>query len=103
NPHYWIPPKNARAVARLIAQRLSALDAAGAASYQAALSTVERRLDAKEKEWAKTAAPLRGMHIVTYHKSWSYLAGWLGLQEMRYVGPTRVIAPTANPTPQRSA
>src|SRR5262252_1144733 len=27
NPHYWIPPKNARAIARLLAERFAALDA----------------------------------------------------------------------------
>src|SRR3954447_23439959 len=26
NPHYWIPPKNARAIARLLAERFAALD-----------------------------------------------------------------------------
>jgi zinc/manganese transport system substrate-binding protein len=40
------------------------------------------------------------MHIVTYHKSWSYLAGWLGLQEMGYVEPKPGIPPTANHTAQ---
>src|SRR5262252_2625963 len=29
NPHYWIPPKNARAVARLLVRRFAALDPAG--------------------------------------------------------------------------
>src|SRR5262245_20528704 len=68
NPHYWIPPKNARAIARLLAQRLTALDAGGAPSYQAALAAFERRLDAKQAEWEKAAAPLRGSKVVTYHK-----------------------------------
>ena len=31
NPHYWIPPKNARGIARLLARRFSELDAAGVA------------------------------------------------------------------------
>src|SRR3954470_8474254 len=37
NPHYWLPPKNARAIARLLAERFTALDASGAATYKAAL------------------------------------------------------------------
>jgi len=100
NPHYWIPPKNARAIARLLAQRFTALDASGGAGYQAQLAAFERRLDGKEKEWEKLAAPLRGERIVTYHKSWSYLAGWLGLQEVGYVEPKPGIPPTANHTAQ---
>jgi zinc/manganese transport system substrate-binding protein len=100
NPHYWIPPANARAVARLIARRLTALDAAGAAAYQSGLGGFEGRLDAKEKEWAAPAAALRGARIVGYHKSWSYVSRWLGLQEMGYVEPKPGIPPTANNTAQ---
>ena len=100
NPHYWIPPRNARAIARFIARRLAAIDPAGGAAYQAALAAFELRLDAKEKEWARAAAPLRGAPVVTYHKSWSYVAGWLGMQESGYVEPKPGIPPTANHTAQ---
>jgi zinc/manganese transport system substrate-binding protein len=100
NPHYWIPPQSARAIARLLAQRFAALDAADSAAYQAGLGAFERRLDAKEKEWEKTAAPLRGVRVVTYHKSWSYLAQWLHMQEVGYIEPKPGIPPTANHTAQ---
>jgi zinc/manganese transport system substrate-binding protein len=100
NPHYWIPPKNARGIARLLAQRFTELDAAGAGAYQAALAAFERQLDAKEKEWDRIAAPLRGIHVVTYHKSWSYVADWLHMQEIGYIEPKPGIPPTANHTAQ---
>jgi zinc/manganese transport system substrate-binding protein len=100
NPHYWIPPKNARAIARLLAERFTALDAGGAATYKGELARFEARLSAKEKEWEAAAAPLRGTKIVTYHKSWSYLARWLGLQEIGYVEPKPGVPPTANHTAQ---
>jgi zinc/manganese transport system substrate-binding protein len=100
NPHYWIPPKNARAVARLIATRLTALDAAGAATYQAALAKFEARLAAKEKEWEAAAASLRGTRIVTFHKSWSYVARWLGLQEVGTIEPKPGVPPAASHTAQ---
>ena len=38
--------------------------------------------------------------MVTYHKSWSYVARWLGLQELGYVEPKPGIPPTANHTAQ---
>jgi zinc/manganese transport system substrate-binding protein len=100
NPHYWIPSKNARAIARLLAERLTALDGAGAATYKAELARFEARLASKEKEWESAAAPLRGTRIVTYHKSWSYLARWLGLEEVGYIEPKPGIPPTANHTAQ---
>jgi zinc/manganese transport system substrate-binding protein len=100
NPHYWIPPKNARAIARLIAERLTALDPGGAATYKAELARFEGQLSAKEKQWEGAAAPLRGTRVVTYHKSWSYVAHWLGLEEVGYVEPKPGIPPTANHTAQ---
>jgi len=100
NPHYWIPPKNARAIARLLAERFTALDAGGAATYKAELARFEARLAAKVKEWEAAAAPLKGARIVTFHKSWSYVARWLGLEEIGYIEPKPGIPPTANHTAQ---
>jgi zinc/manganese transport system substrate-binding protein len=98
NPHYWIPPKNARAIARLLARRFLELDPTGAAAYQAGLAAFEQRLSAKEREWAATAAPLKGLKVVTYHKSWTYVAGWLGLAEIGYLEPK----PGTPPSPEHT-
>src|SRR5262245_63540369 len=100
NPHYWIPPKNARAIARLIAERLTALDPGGAATYKAELARFEGQLAATEKQWESAATPLRGARVVTYHKSWSYVAHWLGLEEIGYIAPRPGIPPTASHTAQ---
>src|SRR6185436_15617765 len=100
NPHYWIPPRNARAIARLLAERFAALDADGGAAYRAGLARFEALLASKEKQWEAAAAPLRGTRIVTFHKSWSYVARWLGLEEIGYVEPKPGIPPTANHTAQ---
>jgi zinc/manganese transport system substrate-binding protein len=100
NPHYWIPPKNVRGIARVLAQRFTELDTAGAGAYQAGLAAFEHKLDAKEKAWDKAAAPLRGINVVTYHKSWSYVAEWLQLHEVGYIEPKPGIPPTANHTAQ---
>ena len=100
NPHYWIPPANARAIAHLLADRFTALDPGGAATYKAELARFEGQLAAKEKQWAAAAAALRGTRVVTYHKSWSYVARWLGLEEVGYIEPRPGIPPTASHTAQ---
>jgi len=87
NPHYWIPPGNAGIVAREIAERLAAIDPAGAAAYKANLERFTAELGRRRVEWEKRAAPVRGMKVVTYHRSWSYVSGWLGLQEVGTVEP----------------
>src|SRR5438445_2286142 len=73
NPHYWLPPGNARLIAKEIATRLSQLDPDGKATYDKNLANFFARVDAKEKEWAPLAAKVRGQKVATYHKSWSYV------------------------------
>jgi zinc/manganese transport system substrate-binding protein len=100
NPHYWIPPDNALAVARLLAKRFTALDPAGGAVFEARARDFAARLKKKAAEWSKRAAGLKGEKVVTYHKSWSYVARWLGLDEVGYIEPKPGIPPTANHTAQ---
>ena len=87
NPHYWVPPGNALIIAREIAERLKAIDPAGAAGYEARLAKFDAELARHRGEWEKRAAALRGTKVVTYHNSWSYVSSWLGLQEVGYVEP----------------
>jgi len=87
NPHYWISPDNAVIVAREIAARLEQIDPAGAGTYKANFERFQGEVAKRRAEWEKRAAPVRGMKIVTYHKSWSYVSKWLGLQEVGYVEP----------------
>jgi zinc/manganese transport system substrate-binding protein len=93
NPHYWLPPANAKIIAREIALRLEQLDPPGRADYEKNLAAFNARADAREKEWAPMAAKLKGVKVVTYHKSWSYVSQWLGLAEIGYVEPKPGIPP----------
>jgi zinc/manganese transport system substrate-binding protein len=93
NPHYWLPPGNARIIAREIAQRLEQLDPEGRADYEKNLAAFVARVDTKARQWESLTRKLRGMRIATYHKSWSYVSQWLGLEEVGYVEPKPGIPP----------
>jgi zinc/manganese transport system substrate-binding protein len=93
NPHYWIPPDNAKRIARLIASRLEQLDPAGRDAYEKNLASFVSRADAKTRQWDAEAAKLRGIKIVTYHKSWTYVSKWLGMEEEGYLEPKPGIPP----------
>ena len=93
NPHYWLPPKNARILAREIADRLGQIDPEGRATYAKNLAAFNARVDAKEKQWAPMVLKLRGTRIATYHKSWTYVSQWLGMEEVGYVEPKPGIPP----------
>jgi zinc/manganese transport system substrate-binding protein len=93
NPHYWLPPGNAKIIAREIAQRLGQIDPDGRALYEKNLAAFNVRVDAKSKDWAPRVAKLKGVKIATYHKSWSYVSQWLGFEEIGYVEPKPGIPP----------
>jgi len=93
NPHYWLTPVNALKVAKAIATRLRAIDPAHGADYDANLQRVGAVFKAKAPAWERQAIPLRGMKVVSYHKSWTYLSAWLGLREIGYVELKPGIAP----------
>jgi zinc/manganese transport system substrate-binding protein len=93
NPHYWLPPGNARIIAREIAARLSQIDPEGKSAYDKNLAAFNARVDAREKEWAPMVARMRGAKVVTYHKSWSYVSHWLSMEEIGYVEPKPGIPP----------
>ncbi|HEY4769789.1 MAG TPA: metal ABC transporter substrate-binding protein [Myxococcales bacterium] len=93
NPHYWLPPANAKIIAREIAERLQQLDPDGRAEYARNLAAFNQRVDAKTREWAPMTVRLKGVKVATYHKSWSYVSQWLGLQEVGYVEPKPGIPP----------
>ena len=93
NPHYWLPPANAKIIAREIAERLQQLDPDGRAEYERNLAAFNKRVDAKTREWAPMTVKLKGVKVATYHKSWTYVSQWLGLQEVGYVEPKPGIPP----------
>jgi zinc/manganese transport system substrate-binding protein len=93
NPHYWLPPGNAKIIAKEIAERLAQLDPQGRADYQKNLAAFNARVDARATAWAPMIAKLKGAKVATYHKSWSYVSQWLGLEEIGYVEPKPGIPP----------
>ncbi len=95
NPHYWLPPDNALAVARAITDRLKALDEKHAGDYETGYEKLAKKLEERKKEWDELAAGLKGVKVVTYHKSWSYLTSWLGIVEIGYIEPKPGVPPDA--------
>src|SRR5947208_1246911 len=76
-----------------VEQRLMQLVPDGRAEYEKNLAKFNGRVDATAKAWAPMIARVRGLKIVTYHKSWSYVSQWLRLEEIGYVEPKPGIPP----------
>jgi zinc/manganese transport system substrate-binding protein len=94
NPHFMLDPLNARIVAEHIERTLSALDPAGATTYQANLAGFAQSLDAKMKEWTTALQPYAGRQIVTYHPTWRYFGRRFSLKADTFLEPKPGIPPS---------
>jgi zinc transport system substrate-binding protein len=79
DPHLWLDPANAIAIARVAAARLAALDPANAAHYSANERALEGRLHALDTRLAGRLQPLRGLGFVVFHDAYQYFERRYGL------------------------
>jgi zinc/manganese transport system substrate-binding protein len=95
NPHYWLEPGNGRRIAQAIARKLGELSPPDAAYFNQRYADFDRRLTEAETRWNALAAPLRGLKLVTYHRSWPNFVERFGLDVIGYVEPRPGIPPSA--------
>jgi ABC-type Zn uptake system ZnuABC Zn-binding protein ZnuA len=123
NPHYLSDPLNGLRVARLLAERLSAVRPGAAAKFAAGLAVFERallerlvgaevagrlppaqlveaieqgRLPGPVGGWLGQLAPARGVLAVQDHRLWPYLARRFGIELVAELEPIPGIAPTTS-------
>lgn len=94
NPHVHTDPHNIEKIAQALGERMAQLDAGNADYYRHRLADFLTRWNAAIVDWEKKAAPLRGRHIITHHKSWIYLERWLGIEEVANLEPVPGLPPT---------
>ena len=87
NPHIHLHPRNIERVAEALAARLAEVDAANAAAYQAKLDDFLERWSVARDGWEERIEALRGMRIVSHHRSFSYLAHWADLDVVATLEP----------------
>jgi zinc/manganese transport system substrate-binding protein len=95
NPHYTRDPRNAVALVRGMAARLAAVDPGHAAAYQQNAARFEARLREKLAGWEAALRPFRGTPVITFHRSWSYLSAWAGLEQVAFMEPKPGLPPSA--------
>jgi len=89
NPHIQTDPRNIAIVAGVLVRRLQQIDPEHADAYQS-------RYDDFLQRWQQEAAPLHGVHILVYHKGWSYMMRWLGMIESDALEPVPGVPPTTS-------
>ena len=79
DPHIWLDPANARAIARAIVAALESADPAHAATYAANAAALDAKLAALDAELEETLEPVRGVPFIVYHAAYQYLERRYGL------------------------
>lgn len=100
NPHYWLDPANGLLIAATIRDALCAADPAHAGDYRSRCTVFEGTLSKRMAAWSQQALPLRGMPVVSYHRSWPYFARAFHLDVVGFVEPKPGIEPTPAHTAQ---
>jgi zinc/manganese transport system substrate-binding protein len=95
NPHYWLDPHNGGIVAGTVAEALARVDPAHAADYRARAAAFAGECDRARDALREEAGRLPARSVLTYHRSWSYLANACGLEVVGTVEPKPGIPPTA--------
>ena len=94
NPHYLQDPRNAVLVARGLAERFVGLDPAHADGYRRRAEGFVKQLQARMSMWEARLAPLKGVGVVSYHRSLNYVTLWAGMTQVGFVEPKPGIPPS---------
>jgi zinc/manganese transport system substrate-binding protein len=74
NPHYWLDPENAKAMAISISRALGQLMPADRHYFDANRDKFIKQVDEHMASWQKALAPYAGTRIVVVHDTWTYFA-----------------------------
>ena len=87
NRYYWLDPANGEVIARTISERLTLLDPPHAAFYQANYARFVARLQDKLQTWDAMMQPFAGTEMVSFRRTWTYLARRHGIKISGYIVP----------------
>jgi len=93
NPHFLFDPRRAERVAVGIGKRLSEIDPEGRATYLENTTHFVQSLRQARQRWEERLSKARGREVLTFHRSLSYLADWLGLVVVDYLEPKPGVPP----------
>jgi len=94
NPHVHWDPYRLLSIAEALSERLQRIDPENKASYQQKLEAFNGVWKPEIASWEKAMAHLKGKKVIVYHKSWSYLLRWLGINAIADLEPKPGIPPT---------
>jgi len=95
NPHVHWDPYRLLTIAKALSKRLIIIDGDNAAGYQQRYRAFEAQWQKQIESWETHATQLNGKKVIVYHKNWSYLLNWLGIDIVGDLEPKPGIPPTS--------
>ncbi len=93
DPHTWLSPKNAKAQAKVIADKLSQIDPANKEYYEANYEKIAAELDSITEEYTDKFAGVENKKFIVPHEAFGYVARDFGLEQI----PLASLTSTADP------
>ena len=95
DPHVWLDPENAKAMAAAVAAELSKADPANAKAYEANAAAFAASLDAVSADIAKELEPVKGKPFIVFHDAYQYFENRFGLDAAGSISDISAQAPSA--------
>jgi zinc transport system substrate-binding protein len=99
DPHVWLDPLQVAAIADSVADRLAAIDPAGAADYQANVTRLDGQLTDLDARFHAGLTSCERAEFITTHAAFGYLAERYGLSQIGISG----LSPDDEASPARIA
>lgn len=96
NPHVHLGPYRMLTIADALTKRLIELDPEHKTDYESNLASFTTQWKAQIIKWEALAEPLKGKQVIVYHKNWSYLLKWLGVEAIADLEPKPGLPPTSS-------
>jgi len=99
DPHVWLDPLQVAVIANSVADRLAAIDPAGAADYEANVTRLDGQLTDLDARFHAGLASCERTEFITTHAAFGYLAERYGLSQIGISG----LSPDDEASPARIA
>lgn len=95
DPHIWLDPENAKAMAREVAADLAKADPANAATYAANEKAFALEIDKTSAAIAAELAPVKDRPFIVFHDAYHYFEKRFGLSGVGSISDVSAQAPSA--------
>ncbi len=95
DPHIWMDPENAKAIANELAKTLGGLDSANAVKYQENAAKFASSLDALSAEIKTEIAPVQDKRYIVFHDAYQYFEARFGMNPAGSVTVNPEVTPGA--------